>query len=307
MTATLCLGPLLFNWPAEQRRDFYFRIADEAPVDVVYFGEVVCAKRVPLFDAYFDRVVERLRAAGKEVILSTLALVITERDLHLVREITAAASAGLIEANDISAVGLLAGRPHVIGPYVCVYNEETLRQLVLRGAQCVCLSGELPRHDLAVLAASTQIDLEVQVFGRLPLALSARCYHARARGISKDNCQFVCGEDWDGLPVETIDGAPFVSVNGVQVLSHAYVTLLHEVGSLKDAGITRFRLSPHPIDMVAVARLFRGVADGVEDPERAMDELRRVSGGATMANGYFHDAAGMTWHDAGATGGANAK
>ena len=64
MTATLCLGPLLFNWPAEQRRDFYFRIADEAPVDVVYFGEVVCGKRTPLFDAYFDRVLERLRAAG---------------------------------------------------------------------------------------------------------------------------------------------------------------------------------------------------------------------------------------------------
>ncbi|MCH8183272.1 MAG: U32 family peptidase [Proteobacteria bacterium] len=304
MTATLCLGPLLFNWPAEQRRDFYFRIADEAPVDVVYFGEVVCGKRTPLFDAYFKSVVERLRAAGKEVILSTLALVITERDLDLVREVTAAASTGLIEANDVSAVGLLAGRPHVIGPYVCVYNEETLHQLVLRGAECVCLSGELPRHDLAVLAASTPIDLEVQVFGRLPLALSARCYHARARGISKDNCQFVCGDDWDGLPVETVDGAPFVSINGVQVLSHTYVALLDEIESLKDAGITRFRLSPHHIDMVAVAQIFRGAADGVEDPKRAMDELRRVSGGATMANGYFHDAAGMAWHEA---GGANPK
>lgn len=301
MTATLCLGPLLFNWPAEQRRDFYFRIADEAPIDVVYFGEVVCAKRVPLFEAYFDQVVERLRAAGKEVILSTLALVITEKDLDLVRRMTDAASGGLIEANDVSAVGLLAGRPHVIGPYVNVYNEGTLRQLARRGAECICICGELPRHDLAVLAASTSIDLEVQVFGRLPLALSARCYHARARGIAKDNCQFVCGDDWDGLPVETVDGAPFVSVNGVQVLSHAYVTLLEELSSLKDAGINRFRLSPHRIDMVAVARLFRGVADGVEDPKRAMDELRRLAGGATMANGYFHDAAGMTWHEAGAT------
>ena len=37
-------------------------IADEAPVDLVYLGEVVCGKRAPLFDAYFDRVVERLRA-----------------------------------------------------------------------------------------------------------------------------------------------------------------------------------------------------------------------------------------------------
>ncbi len=36
--ASLTLGPVLFNWPAETWRDFYFRIADEAPVDIVYLG-----------------------------------------------------------------------------------------------------------------------------------------------------------------------------------------------------------------------------------------------------------------------------
>lgn len=300
MTATLCLGPLLFNWPAEQRRDFYFRIADEAPVDVVYLGEVVCSKRTPLFDAYFDSVAERLRTAGKEVILSTLALVTTEKDLGSVRQITEAAGSNVIEANDASALGLVSGRPHVVGPYVNVYNEGTLRQLAHRGAVCVCLSNELPLHNLEVLAASTPIDLEVQVFGRMPLALSARCYHARARSFSKDNCQFVCGDDWDGLPVSTVDGAPFVSINGVQVLSDAYVLLLNEIGSLKEAGINRFRLSPHRVDMVEVARIFRGVADGVKEPEIAADELRRISGVATMANGYFHGATGMEWREAGA-------
>ena len=40
----LTLGTLLHNWPADRRRDFYFRIADEAPVDTVCLGEVVCAK-----------------------------------------------------------------------------------------------------------------------------------------------------------------------------------------------------------------------------------------------------------------------
>ena len=28
----LTLGPLFFHWPAERLRNFYFRIADEAPV-----------------------------------------------------------------------------------------------------------------------------------------------------------------------------------------------------------------------------------------------------------------------------------
>jgi len=32
----LTLGPIPFHWSAEARRDFYARIADEAPVDTVY-------------------------------------------------------------------------------------------------------------------------------------------------------------------------------------------------------------------------------------------------------------------------------
>ena len=38
----LTLGPVLFNWNPERWRDFYFRIADEAPVASVYLGEVIC-------------------------------------------------------------------------------------------------------------------------------------------------------------------------------------------------------------------------------------------------------------------------
>ena len=38
----LTLGPNLFNWQPDVWRDFYFRIADEASVDTVAVGEVVC-------------------------------------------------------------------------------------------------------------------------------------------------------------------------------------------------------------------------------------------------------------------------
>ena len=41
----LTLGPLLYHGSAEQRRDFYFRIADEAPVSTVYIGETVFSNR----------------------------------------------------------------------------------------------------------------------------------------------------------------------------------------------------------------------------------------------------------------------
>lgn len=37
----------VLHWPADRLADFYRRIADEAPVDRVHIGEVVCGKRMP--------------------------------------------------------------------------------------------------------------------------------------------------------------------------------------------------------------------------------------------------------------------
>jgi collagenase-like PrtC family protease len=168
----LTLGPVLFNWAPETWRDFYFRIADEAPVDTVSIGEVVCSKRTPFFAPHSARVVERLKAAGKEVVHATLAR---------------------------------------------------------HGAQRVCLPPEMPARVIAALAKTAEPELEVQVFGRLPLALSARCYHARSRNLHKDGCQFVCADDPDGMAVETLDGDPFVAVNGTQTLSHSWCNLVRDL------------------------------------------------------------------------------
>ena len=54
-----------------------------------------------------------------------------------------------------------------------------------------------------------QLATEVFAFGKVPLAMSARCYHARAHKLTKDNCRFVCEKDPDGMPVKTLDGAGF--------------------------------------------------------------------------------------------------
>lgn len=60
--ATLALGPVLYLWQGQKWRDFYFRIADEAPVSHVYLGETVCSKRF-----HFTRVASGRgdRAAGE--------------------------------------------------------------------------------------------------------------------------------------------------------------------------------------------------------------------------------------------------
>jgi len=283
----LSLGPVLFNWPAERKRDFYFRIADEAPVDIVYLGEVVCAKRAPFFDPLIPEVAERLTRAGKQVVHSTLALVMDRKEVAAVRALAAAPNL-LVEANDMSAIAALAGRPHVVGPFINVYNENTLDYLVRNGAQRVALPVELPAASLKKLAVMSSVPIEIQGFGRLPLALSARCYHARASGLHKDGCQYVCADDPDGQSVETLDGEPFLAINGTQTLSYAVHSLIGELTALSRMGVACVRLWPHDLDMVAVATLFRAVLDGYEDAAAASARLAEIVTWAPFAQGFYH-------------------
>ncbi len=288
----LTLGPVLYNWPADQWSDFHARIADEAPVDTVYLGEVVCAKRRPFVLPHLEAVADRLAAAGKEVVRSTLALIMTDEEMAEVAD--ALADTSLIhEANDLSTAALLAGRRHVVGPFVNVYNEGTLDYLVRNGAQRVALPVEIPAASLTKLAVASAVPLEVQGFGRLPLALSARCYHARARGLHKDGCQYVCAEDPDGQSVETLDGEPFLAINGTQTLSHAVYSLIGELAALSRMGIACIRLWPHDLDMVAVATLFRAVLDGREDAASASARLAESVAWAPFAQGFYHGREGV--------------
>lgn len=294
---TITLGPVLFNWAPERKRDFYFRMADEAPVDRVCLGEVVCSKRAPFFDSFLPEVAERLESGGKTVAISTLALVTSARELAALRDLASGCDRP-IEANDAAALSLLAGRPHAVGEFVNVYNEGTLRCLARRGARRIALPVEISASVLAILApvaAEEGTELEVQVFGRLPLAISARCYHARAHGLHKDGCQYVCGVDLDGLAVETLDGAGFLAVNGTQTLSHGVMNLVAEIPEMRRIGIGSFRLSPHSIDMVAVARVIRETLDGREDPESARRELAGLARFGPSINGFYRGVEGAAF------------
>ena len=296
-TAELTLGPNLFNWAPQTWRDFYFRIADEAPVSVVYLGETICSKRAPLFTDHYAAVSERLAAAGKTVVHSTLGETASRIDRRLVSDLCERTS-DLIEANDASAVFYLRGRPHYIGPLVNVYNEETLRFLAGKGARNICLPIELPFSAIRVLGAAAEqeeVTIEVQVFGRQSLALSARCYHARAHGRTKDTCRFVCENDPDGLVLATLEQKPFLVANGVQTLSYEYLNLVQEIPDLVAAGVSRFRLSPHSCDMVQVAAAFRSVLDGAMSAAEAVACLEELPLDAPFSNGFHHGQPGYGW------------
>lgn len=293
----LALGPLLYNWPAERRRAFYAAIAADSPFDTVYLGETVCAKREPLVADAMAEAADLLEAAGKRVVLSTLALAVTGPEVDALRGVTAA-DAMPVEANDAGALALLGGRPHHVGPYVNVYNEGTLRVLADRGAVSVCLPWELNGDSLRRLAAAARklgMAVEVQVFGRAPLAISARCYHARAHGLSKDGCRYVCGQDAEGMPVDTLDGSAFLRVNGTQTQADALTLLAREVAELRDAGVTCLRLSPHDLDMAAAGRVYADLLAGRTDAAAAEAALLDLLDGRAAANGFYYGRDGAAW------------
>lgn len=288
---SLTLGPVLYNWPAARWTDFYNRIADEAPVDRVCLGEVVCSKRKPFLDDVILGTVDRLERGGKEVVYATLALPTTKREI---RDIGDMIQAGyLIEANDIATVHLLNGREHVVGPFINIYNEDALALHLKLGATRICLPPELPFESIRTLAAGNSA-VEVFAFGRSPLALSARCYSARSQGIAKDACQFVCENDPDGMDVCTIDGAPFLAVNGIQTLGYVVTAAVNQVATLRDAGVVSLRLSPQTCDMVRVAQIFRDLADGSTTPKEAGEALAVLHLPGPLSDGFLRGLPGCT-------------
>lgn len=290
----LTLGPLLYNWPPEKKRDFYFRIADEAPVDCVYVGEVVCSKREPFFNPYRDEVMARLEKAGKQVIISTLALLTLPREIEALRD--RIEENRLIEANDVSALQALGGKPFVVGPTINVMNEGAMASMVAHGAVRIVFASEMSGKAIGVLAAQQpHIETEVQVFGRQPLAISMRCYHARAHGRDKDHCRRVCLDDPDGLDVDTITGQPILTVNGTQTLTHGYVVLLDEMRVMTGQGVTHFRLSPQDMDMVKVAQLYRGFLEGRFESELVINEMKLLNKSLSVINGFYHGREGKSF------------
>lgn len=295
---SLAMGPVLFNWPADKWLNFYARLADEAPINVVYLGEVVCSKRAPFYlDAMADAI-DRLQRGGKTVMLSTLALITLMRERKECAELVRNGSYG-IEINDLTALERCEeGRRFHVGPYVNLYNEDALQFLAGLGASSVCLPPELPFTSVEILAAaarSLSVACEVWAFGRIPLAMSGRCYHARMDGLTKDSCQFGCARDSDGLGLETLNQKGILAINGVQTMSHTYCNIVRHVDRLAAAGVTSLRLSPHSCDMVMISRIFRDHIDGCLGPEEALAMIQETCGPVDFSNGFLFGDAGAEW------------
>jgi collagenase-like PrtC family protease len=272
--------------------EFYERMLEQ-PLDIVYLGETVCAKRNLIRTDDWLALAERFTAAGKQVVLSTLALLEAESELMRLRRICAN-DRYLVEANDMGAIHLQQGRPFVAGHSVNIYNGRTLNLLARQGLSRWVLPLELSAETLADLQRERPEGVETEVFayGRLPLAYSARCFTARAHKLPKDDCQYRCLDYPDGLTLSAQDDTRFLAINGIQTQSARTVNLLGELPRMRELGVDVVRISPQSSRTELVVEAFGDALEGRVEPKTAAAALEKLmpTGGC---DGYWHGEAGM--------------
>ena len=285
------LGPISYYWPKRNVYEFYQQAA-QSDVDIVYLGETVCAKRRELKMKDWLTIAEQLTHAGKEVVLSTMALLETPSDYQQLKRLCQT-SEFRIEANDLGAIALLekAGFPFVVGPAINCYNGETLAQLLAKGMKRWVMPVELSRDWLSNILNSTairdkrdQFSVEVFSYGHLPLAYSARCFTARSLNRSKDQCELCCIDYPNGRTAFSQDGSQVFVINGIQTQSGLKYNLINEQRSMHGL-VDIMRISPELDNTFDVINQF--VQQAKQPHYRKLDKTKEV-------NGYWHNIAGLT-------------
>ena len=284
------LGPVLWCWPTDTLTDFY-QAAAQSSADIVYLGESVCSKRRATRFNQWMTFARLLAENGKQVVLSTLALVQSASELQEIKRYVDNGEF-LIEANDLGTVNMAAEQklPFVVGHALNCYNAVTLRMLLRLGMTRWCMPVELSRDWLIniqqqcdELGIHGKFETEVLAYGHLPLALSARCFTARSEDKPKDECETCCIKYPQGRRVLSQENQQVFVLNGIQTMSGYCYNLGNELTSMHGL-VDVVRLSPQDQQTLTLIDRFRANEEG-----RAPLMLANRND----CNGYWRKLAGM--------------
>jgi len=262
------LGPVLYYW-SNADIDAFYTAARASSADVIYLGETVCSKRRALKTGDWLELAAAVAQSGKQVVISTLALIQAPSELTEIKRYLDNGDF-LLEANDIGVVQMAAeqGLPFVAGPALNCYNAYTLRILHRQGMVRWCMPVELSREWLQnillqceELGFRRQFEVELFSYGHLPLAYSARCFTARSENRPKDECQTCCIKYPQGRQVLSQEQQQVFVLNGIQTQSGNCYNLINELPSMQGL-VDVVRLSPQGMDTVAMLECFRANEEG---------------------------------------------
>ncbi|MFA9209630.1 MAG: U32 family peptidase [Yersinia sp. (in: enterobacteria)] len=284
------LGAVLYYWPKTDIETFY-QAAANSSADIIYLGENVCTKRREMKVGDWLALAKEVAASGKQVVISTLALLQAPSELNELKRYVENGEF-LLEANDLGAVNMAAerGLPFVAGHALNCYNAYTLRILHRQGMMRWCMPVELSRDWLVnmlqqceELGFRNQFEVEVLSYGHLPLAYSARCFTARSEDRAKDECETCCINYPQGRPVLSQEDQQVFILNGIQTQSGYCYNLGNELISMQGL-VDIVRLSPQGLDTLAVIEQFRANEQGL-NPLILTDK--------NDCNGYWRRLAGL--------------
>ncbi|MDP9770630.1 U32 family peptidase [Kosakonia cowanii] len=262
------LGPVLYYWSKETLEDFYQQAANSR-ADVVYLGEAVCSKRRATKVGDWLAMAKALADSGKQVVISTLALVQASSELNEMKRYVDNGEF-LLEASDLGVVNLCAKRklPFVAGHALNCYNAVTLRLLLKQGMVRWCMPVELSRDWLVnlldqcdTLGIRQQFEVEVLSYGHLPLAYSARCFTARSENRAKDECETCCIKYPTGRSMRSQEDQQVFVLNGIQTMSGYVYNLGNELTSMQGL-VDVVRLSPMGSETFTMLEAFKGNETG---------------------------------------------
>ena len=286
----LALGPLLYFWEKKSVEDFYHQ-AVNSEADVIYLGETVCSKRRELKSRDWIDLGKELASSGKEVVLSTMALLEAPSEVKILRQLCENGEFK-VEANDLGAIQILSEKkiPFVCGPAINCYNASVLKLFINKGMQRWVMPVELSRDwlektltDCESLGIRNQFEVEVFAHGHIPLAYSARCFTARSENKAKDDCELCCIKYPNGRMTTTQENQEVFVLNGIQTQSGSCYNLINDLPSMSGL-VDIARISPSGVDSFATLSQYRAMLNGQKEIETLAEN---------ESNGFWHQIAGL--------------